>query len=128
MNQKEEIIALDDKRFGAMIGRDFKALQAMVHDDLLYTHSSGVTDTKAWLEPTSKLPEEDNEAGELNEAKEVLWMIFPSDEDPALPLDPGKEAFDQPAPQEASQAASVLRRRFRSVRAVRRDHLDAILI
>jgi hypothetical protein len=46
-----------------------------------------------------------NEAGELNEAKEVLWMIFPSDEDPALPLDPGEEAFDQPAPQEASQAA-----------------------
>jgi hypothetical protein len=80
-----------------------------------------------WLEPISKSPEEDNEAGELNEAKEVLWMIFPSDEDPALPLDPGKEAFDQPAPQEASQAAPVLRRRFRSVRAVRRDHLDAIL-
>jgi hypothetical protein len=36
------------------------------------------------LEPISKLPEEDNETGELNEAKEVLWMIFPSDEDPAL--------------------------------------------
>jgi hypothetical protein len=34
-------------------------------------------------------------------------MIFPSDEDAALPLDPGKEAFDQPAPQEASQAAPV---------------------
>jgi hypothetical protein len=80
-----------------------------------------------WLEPISKSPEEDNEAGELNEAKEVLWMIFPSGEDPALPLDPSEEAFDQPAPQEASQAAPVLRRRFRSVRAVRRDHLDAIL-
>ena len=81
----------------------------------------------SWLEPISKSPKEDNEAGELNEAKEVLWMIFPSDEDPTLPLDPGEEAFDQPAPQEASQAAPVLRRRFRSVRAVRRDHLDAIL-
>ena len=79
------------------------------------------------LEPISKLPEEDNEAGELNEAKEVLWMIFPAHEDPALPLDLGKEAFDHPAPQEAAQAAPVLRRRFRSVRAVRRDHLDAIL-
>jgi len=80
-----------------------------------------------FLEPISKSPEEDNEAGELNEAKEVLWMIFPSDEDPTLPLDPGEEAFDQTAPQEASQAAPVLRRRLRSVRAVRRDHLDAIL-
>ena len=32
------------------------------------------------LGPISKSPEEDNEAGELNEAKEFLWMIFPSDE------------------------------------------------
>jgi hypothetical protein len=57
------------------------------------------------LEPISKSPEEDNEVGELNETKEVLWMIFPSDEDPTLPLDLGEEAFDQPASQEASQAA-----------------------
>ena len=34
-----------------MIARDFKALEAMLHGDLLYTHSSGVTDTKAsWLQ------------------------------------------------------------------------------
>ena len=50
MNEKE-ILALEDKRFGAMIARDFKALDAMLHGDLLYTHSSGVTDTKAsWLD------------------------------------------------------------------------------
>ena len=50
VNEKE-ILALEDKRFGAMIARDFKALEAMVHGDLLYTHSSGVTDTKAtWLQ------------------------------------------------------------------------------
>src|SRR6266853_1594137 len=50
MNEKE-ILALEDKRFGAMIARDFKALDAMLHGDLLYTHSSGVTDTKAtWLQ------------------------------------------------------------------------------
>jgi hypothetical protein len=41
----------EDKRFGEMIARDFKALEAMLHGDLLYTHSSGVTDTKAtWLQ------------------------------------------------------------------------------
>ena len=34
-----------------MIARDFAALEQMVHDELLYTHSSGVTDTKAsWIE------------------------------------------------------------------------------
>ena len=50
MNEKE-ILALEDKRFATMIARDFAALDKMVHDDLLYTHSSGVTDSKAsWLE------------------------------------------------------------------------------
>ncbi len=46
------------------------------------------------LEPISKSSEEDNEAGELDEAEEVLGMILPADEDAALPLDPRKEAFD----------------------------------
>ena len=46
-----EILALEDKRFAAMIARDFAALEQMVHGELLYTHSSGVTDTKAsWIE------------------------------------------------------------------------------
>jgi len=45
-----EILALEDKRFAAMIARDFAALEQMAHDELLYTHSSGVTDTKAsWI-------------------------------------------------------------------------------
>jgi hypothetical protein len=48
---EKEILALEDKRFGAMIARDLKALEAMLHCDLLYTHSSGVTDTKeSWLQ------------------------------------------------------------------------------
>jgi len=46
---EKEILALEDKRFAAMVG-DLNALEAMLHDDLLYTHSSGLTDTKAsWL-------------------------------------------------------------------------------
>jgi hypothetical protein len=46
-----EILALEDKRFAAMIARDVSALEQMVHDELLYTHSSGVTDTKgSWIE------------------------------------------------------------------------------
>jgi ketosteroid isomerase-like protein len=47
---EKEILELEDKRFGAMISGDFKALDAMVHDELLYTHSSGSTDSKSsWL-------------------------------------------------------------------------------
>jgi ketosteroid isomerase-like protein len=46
VNEKE-ILALEDKRFGAMIARDFQALEAMLHGDL----RSGLTDTKAtWLQ------------------------------------------------------------------------------
>ena len=46
----KEILALEDKRYAAMCDDDFAALEAMLHDELLYTHSSGLTDTKAtWL-------------------------------------------------------------------------------
>jgi Domain of unknown function (DUF4440) len=48
---EKEILDLEDKRFGAMIKGDFNALDAMVHEQLLYTHSSDNTDTKpSWLD------------------------------------------------------------------------------
>ena len=48
---ESEILALEDKRFAAQTGKDWKTLDALLHDQLLYTHSSGVTDTKAvWME------------------------------------------------------------------------------
>ena len=51
MSNENEILGLEDQRLGAMVARDFAALEKLVHGDLLYTHSSGVTDTKAsWLE------------------------------------------------------------------------------
>ena len=51
MSTEKEMLGLEDKRFAAMVARDFAALEKMTHDELLYTHSSGVTDNKAsWLE------------------------------------------------------------------------------
>jgi len=51
MTSEKELLGLEDRRFATMVARDFVALEKVVHDDLLYTHSSGVTDTKAsWLE------------------------------------------------------------------------------
>lgn len=48
---EKDMLALEDERFGAMIARDFARLQLLVHDDLMYTHSSGVVDGKAsWLD------------------------------------------------------------------------------
>ena len=47
----KELLALEERRFDAMIARDFAKLDALVHDELRYTHSSGVTDGKAsWLD------------------------------------------------------------------------------
>jgi hypothetical protein len=54
------------------------------------------------LEPISKSPEEDNEASELDKAQEVLCVILPAAEDPTLPLNPSKEAFNEPSPHESS--------------------------
>lgn len=51
MTNEKEMIGLEDRRFAAMIAGDFAALDQMVHPELLYTHSSGVTDTKgSWIE------------------------------------------------------------------------------
>lgn len=51
MSSEKEILALEEKRYAAMTGGDFAALEALLHEQLLYTHSSGATDTKAsWLE------------------------------------------------------------------------------
>jgi ketosteroid isomerase-like protein len=51
MSSEKAILRLEDERFAAMVGEDFRSLEAMVHDELIYTHSSGVVDSKAsWLE------------------------------------------------------------------------------
>ena len=51
MSSEKEILSLEDKRYAAMTKGDFGALEALLHDQLLYTHSSGVTDSKAvWMD------------------------------------------------------------------------------
>jgi ketosteroid isomerase-like protein len=47
MTLESEILALEDERCAAMTSADADALAAMLHDDLLYTHSSAVVDDKA---------------------------------------------------------------------------------
>ena len=48
---EKDILALEDERFAAMTARDFARLQLLVHDELMYTHSSGVVDGKnTWLD------------------------------------------------------------------------------
>ena len=78
------------------------------------------------LEPISKSSEEDEEAGELHEAKEVLRIKLPADKNATLPLYPGEEAFNQPAPGISPKPSSILRGALAAIGSVRRDHLDAV--
>jgi ketosteroid isomerase-like protein len=51
MSVEQDILGLEDRRIAAMTAQDFGALDALVHEQLLYTHSTGVSDTKAtWME------------------------------------------------------------------------------
>ena len=44
---EQAVRQLEDRRIKAMIDDDFATLEAILADDLTYTHSSSVTDTKA---------------------------------------------------------------------------------
>lgn len=41
------ILALESRRYDAMTGNDQATLATLLHDDLIYTHSTGLIDTKA---------------------------------------------------------------------------------
>lgn len=43
----DEIRTLEDARYAAMLQADMPALERLLHPDLLYMHSSGVSDTKS---------------------------------------------------------------------------------
>lgn len=79
-----------------------------------------------WLEPISKLPEEYDEASELDEAEEVLWVVLPSDQDAPLPLNPGEETFNEPPPCISAEPPTVLGWRSDAVGTMRSNQLDAI--
>ena len=79
-----------------------------------------------YIEPISKSSEEDEEAGELHEAKEVLRIKLPADKNATLPLYPGEEAFNQPAPGISPKPSSILRGALAAIGSVRRDHLDTV--
>ena len=54
------------------------------------------------------MPQEDNEAAELEHAEEIGFVIFPAADESAEIVEPGKEALDFPAPTVATQFAAVL--------------------
>jgi ketosteroid isomerase-like protein len=47
MSIEQDILALEERRCAAMAANDIAALDGMFHEDLIYTHSSAVVDTRA---------------------------------------------------------------------------------
>ncbi len=71
------------------------------------------------------MSEEHLQTGEVDEAEEVLDVIFPSGDESAKILHPGEQAFHSPASPIAAQRASILR--LAASASVWGDHLDAVL-
>ena len=44
---EQDLLALESRRISAMVQQDMATLDAMLADDLTYTHSNGTTDSKA---------------------------------------------------------------------------------
>jgi ketosteroid isomerase-like protein len=63
----DTVIALDKARMQAMADRDYAKLDAIIADDLVYTHSSARLDTKATL------------IGAMQSAATVYKSVEPSD-------------------------------------------------
>src|SRR6202795_2864885 len=74
------------------------------------------------------MPQEDNEAAELEDGEEIGFVIFPAADESAEIVEPSKEALDFPAPTVATQFAAVLGALAAAVVFVGRDEPDAVFL
>ena len=54
------------------------------------------------------MPQEDNSASELNHPEEILWVVFPANDNATKVMEPGEQALDLPTTAVTPQAATVL--------------------
>jgi hypothetical protein len=69
------------------------------------------------------MSQEDNSASELNHPEEILWVVFPANDNATKVMEPSEQAFDFPATPVAAQNTAVLRRRCDAHEFVGRDEL-----
>jgi len=74
------------------------------------------------------MPQEDNEAAELEHAEEIGFVIFPAADQSAEMVEPGKEALDFPAPTVTTQFAAVLGALATAVVLMGSDEPDAVFL
>jgi hypothetical protein len=72
------------------------------------------------------MPEQHLQAGEVDEAEEILDMVFPSGDEAAEVMHPREEPLHFPAPAVAAQLTAILTPA--PVAPVGRDHLDAVFL
>jgi len=74
------------------------------------------------------MPQEDNEAAEVEHTEEIGFVIFPAAHESAEIVEPGKEALDFPASTVATQFAAVLGALAAAVILVGRDEPNAVFL
>ena len=72
------------------------------------------------------MPQEDDSASELNHPEEILWVIFPANDDATKVMKPSEQALDLPAAAVTTQTATVLSRGGHAHKFVRRDELYTV--
>lgn len=93
---------------------------------IISSGQSGLTPDKSRfaLEPVSKLPDDDQDAGHVEKRLIDIDLMFISDHQSSEVSNPGDAAFHLPAALVSPQFSSVLRRRLHAVRLVRTNQID----
>jgi len=74
------------------------------------------------------MSQEDNSASELNHPEEILWVVFPANNDATKVMKPSKQALDLPTATVATQAATVLSRWGCAYKFVGCDELHTVAL
>ena len=72
------------------------------------------------------MSQEDKSASELNHPEEILWVVFPANDDATKVMKPGEQALDLPTAAVTTQAATVLCCGGNAQKSVRGDELHTI--
>ncbi len=72
------------------------------------------------------MPQEDNSTSELNHPEEILWVVFPANDDATKVMKPREQTLDLPATTVTARAATVLSCRGHAHKFVRRDELHTV--
>ena len=74
------------------------------------------------------MPQEDDSTSELDHPEEILWVVFPANDNATKVMKPGEQALDLPTAAISTQAATVLSCGGHTHKFVRCDELHAVAL